>query len=628
MQVSNDLGSNPLAAQACSAPSADAREQVLRRMALNYEAILQTASIGIAFTRELYFEHVNPRLEDMFGWPRGTLAGQLSQVVFPSKADFDELFSYTQPLLMQGLAVDFERELARRDGSLFRGHIRANSVDPLRPRESGVIWIVEDITEHHRSVQELQRVRDELEMRVRERTDALARANEHLLNEIAERRVAECRIRHLAHHDSLTGLPNRRLLEQRVGEALTQARQRGRGCAVVFLDLDRFKTINDSLGHGVGDGLLKAVARRLAEVVRPTDTVARVGGDEFVLLLADIAGADDAVHVAERVLERLSQPYRIERHSLRITPSIGIALSPRDGDEAETLLGHADAAMYHAKAQGRQCFQFFTENVLRSSSQRLQMENELHGAVLHGELRLHYQPRIELARGTLSATEALVRWQHPEKGLVSPGEFIPLAEETGLIHAIGDWVLREACRQQRLWRDRGLPVKPVAVNLSAQQFRSRDLHDSIRRILSDARLPAHLLELEITESTLMHNTGETLDTLQRLASSGVKISIDDFGTGYSSLAYLKRFPVDLLKIDRSFVRDIHTDPDDAAIVRAIIGLAKSLGLQVVAEGVETREQANFLNATGCDEVQGFLFGRPMPPEGVEQYIAGVCTMPV
>jgi len=250
----------------------------------------------------------------------------------------------------------------------------------------------------------------------------------------------------------------------------------------------------------------------------------------------------------------------------------------------------------------------------------LQMENELHGAVLHGELRLHYQPRIELARGTLSATEALVRWQHPEKGLVSPGEFIPLAEETGLIHAIGDWVLREACRQQRLWRDRGLPVKPVAVNLSAQQFRSRDLHDSIRRILSDARLPAHLLELEITESTLMHNTGETLDTLQRLASSGVKISIDDFGTGYSSLAYLKRF--------RSAVPDIPSAPADAAMVRAIIGLAKSLGLQVVAEGVETREQANFLTATGCDEVQGFLFGRPMPPEGVEQYIAGVCTMPV
>ncbi|MGD9943358.1 MAG: EAL domain-containing protein [Burkholderiaceae bacterium] len=620
-----DLDHSPFSSPAQPPSSGD--ESAQQRMLLKYEAILQNASIGIAFTRDRRFEHVNPRFEEMFGWPVGSLGGQLSQVVLPSRAAYEALLDYARPLLQRGRTVDFEHDLVRRDGHVFRGRIRAKAIDPAQPREGGTIWIIEDVSGYHRSLQELKRVRDELELLVHERTEALERANAHLLSEIAERQVAEGRVRHLAHHDSLSGLPNRHLLEHRLEDALRQSRPRGRACAVVVLDLDRFKAVNDSLGRTVGDALLRAVARRLCEVVRPTDTVARVGGDEFVLLLADIGGADDAVGVVERVLEQLVQPYQLDRHTLRITPSIGIALSPRDGDDAATLIGRADAAMYHAKAQGRQCFQFFSERVLQSSAQRLQMEGELHDAVRRGELLLHYQPRFELVGGTLSAVEALVRWRHPVRGLISPAEFIPLAEETGLIHAIGDWVLREACRQQRSWLDRGLPVKPLAVNLSAQQFRSRDLHESVGGVLAGAGLPAQLLELEITESTLMQNTEETLDTLRRLASSGVKISIDDFGTGYSSLAYLKRFPVDLLKIDRSFVRDIHTDPDDAAIVRAIVGLARSLGMAVVAEGVETAEQARFLRAAGCDEVQGFLFGSPMLPDEVERYMGGAHGIP-
>jgi diguanylate cyclase (GGDEF)-like protein/PAS domain S-box-containing protein len=591
------------------------------QLLLQYEAILENASIGIAFTRDQRFEHVNPRFEEMVGWPHGALAGQQGSVVWPSQEAYVAIGRRVGPLLARGQSADFEHEIARRDGGTFIARIRAKAVDPLQPVHGGTIWIVEDITEHRHAVEALRRAHDELEKRVRERTEALARANSRLRDEIAVRETAERRIRHLAHHDVLTGLPNRRLLHKRLDQALVAARRSGQSVAVIFVDLDRFKTINDSLGHTVGDALLGAVATRLTELLRPGDTVSRVGGDEFVLVLGSACGADDAAAVSQRLLEHLSQPYECSGYSLRVTPSLGISLFPGDGEDAPMLLSRADAAMYQAKSAGRRCFRFFTEDVQRASTLRLQLENELHGAIARGELQLHYQPRFDLLDGTLCAVEALVRWQHPQRGMISPAEFIPLAEDTGLIQPIGDWVLREACRQQRRWRDIGLGAWPMAVNLSARQFGSRDLAESIRAIVAEAGIEPRALEIELTESALMHDTGQTLDTLRSLAALGIRMSIDDFGTGYSSLAYLKRFPVHLLKIDRSFVRDIATDADDATIVRAIAGLARSLGLRVVAEGVENQEQVRFLKDIGCDEGQGFLFAPPMPAPAFERRFA-------
>ena len=603
-------------------------ERSLRQTLLKYQAILENASIGIGFTREQRFEHVNPRFEEMVGWPQGTLAGQPGHVVWRTRQDYAAIGAHVGPLLARGQPVDFEHEVVRRDGSSFLGRIRAKSIDPTHPTKGGTIWIVEDITEQRRSAEALRRAHDELEIRVRERTEALAEANTRLRAEIVERETAERRIRHLAHHDALTGLPNRRLLHKRLDDALAAAREGNGSPAVIFIDLDRFKTINDSLGHAVGDELLKAVARRLTEALRPGDTVSRVGGDEFVLILGDAAGVEDATAASDRLLDRLSRPYEISGHSLRVTPSLGISLFPRDGDDAQTLLSRADAAMYQAKAEGRHCSRFFVEQVQRTSTHRLHLESELHGAIARGELLLHYEPRFDLAAGTLCAVEALVRWRHPQRGMISPAEFIPLAEETGLIQPIGEWVLGEACRQRRLWQERGFAMGSVAVNLSAQQFRIRNLADSVRRIVDAAGIDPATLEIEITESTLMHDTAQTLETLKALAALGIRISIDDFGTGYSSLSYLRRFPVHLLKVDRSFVHDVPGNADDATIVRAIAGLARNLGLRIVAEGIENQEQMRFLQEVGCDEGQGFLFAPPMPADELERRFAHRCALPV
>ncbi len=612
----------PLELLAKNAPETRLREErSLRQSLLKYETILDNASIGIAFTRDQRFEHANPRFEELLGWPRGALAGQPGHVVWSSRREHTAISAFVGPLLARGQSADFEHEIARRDGSTFLARIRAKSADPTHPTRGGTIWIVEDITEERRSVEALRRAHDELEIRVRTSNEALAQANARLRDEIAERESAERRIRYLAHHDVLTGLPNRRLLHKRLEQAVVSARDGGRSAAVIFIDLDRFKTINDSLGYAVGDALLRAVALRLTDTLAPADTVARVGGDEFVVVPGDATGADEATAVSGRLLECLSQPYEITGYSLRVTPSIGISVYPRDGEDAETLLSRADAAMYHAKAEGRQCFRFFTERVERSSTQSLQLENELHAAVTRGELVLHYQPRFDLSRRGFVAVEALVRWQHPRRGMIGPAEFIPLAEETGLIHPIGEWVLGEACRQQRHWHERGFVPGSIAVNLSARQFRSPELADTVRRIVEDAGVDPRTIEIEITESTLMHDGGQALATLQALAALGIRISIDDFGTGYSSLSYLKRFPVHLLKIDRSFVRELPANTDDATIVRAIAGLAASLGLRVVAEGIETEDQLRFLQGVGCDEGQGFLFAPPMPAGELERRFA-------
>ncbi|MBL8475521.1 MAG: EAL domain-containing protein [Methyloversatilis sp.] len=410
--------------------------------------------------------------------------------------------------------------------------------------------------------------------------------------------------------DPLTGLANRHMLTDRLGHALAEAQRLDRVAGVLMLDLDRFKTVNDSLGHSQGDLLLQEVAGRLGRCVREGDTVARLGGDEFVVVLADMADADHIVPVARKILCALAAPVEVGLQVLSVTTSLGIAVFPRDGATADALLQHADTAMYRAKDQGGNAMAFFTPEMMQAMVERLQVEAGLRRALDQGELRLHFQPIIDARSGQVTSAEALVRWQDPQRGLVSPMQFIPIAEETGLIVPIGEWVLREACRQVQIWRTLGLGDIPVAVNLSARQFSVPSLDESVAQALADSQCPASLLHLEITESSIMEHVDQALETLHRLAALGVHLTIDDFGTGYSSLSKLKQFPVRTLKIDRSFIHDIEVDASDDVLVDAILALAQKLGLRTVAEGVETRAQVAFLEKRGCDAYQGFLFSRP------------------
>lgn len=435
-----------------------------------------------------------------------------------------------------------------------------------------------------------------------------------ILNDVTDRVNYETQLQHLASHDELTGLANRHLLADRLGQAITYACRSHRLVAVMLLDLDRFKVVNDSLGHGTGDSLLKVVADRLSACARPGDTVARLGGDEFVVVMADVAQENDVAHLVRKVLDVLAQDIRVMGHDVVATASLGIALYPRDGEEAETLLKHADVAMYRAKEMGRNSFQFYTPEMNARTLQRLELEGLLRRALERNELVLLYQPKVELEHGRVVGAEALIRWRHPRLGMVSPAEFIPLAEETGLIVPIGDWVIQEACKQLRKWQDEGMAAIGVAVNLSARQFGQEDLPKVVAQALRLSGVDARCLELELTESAVMKEPQRAVTTLIELKRIGVRLSLDDFGTGYSSLNYLKRFPIDALKIDQSFVRDIPADPDDAAIAVAVISLAHGLRLGVVAEGVETEEQLAFLRRHGCDEMQGYYFSRPLPAD--------------
>jgi diguanylate cyclase (GGDEF)-like protein/PAS domain S-box-containing protein len=441
-----------------------------------------------------------------------------------------------------------------------------------------------------------------------------------ICRDIRARLAIEEKVSYLAQFDTLTELPNRNLFQDRLTQALALAHRNGRPMAVLFIDLDRFKQVNDTLGHGAGDLLLRQAAGRLRSSVRSSDTVARLGGDEFAAILNELAKPGDAGLVAQKIIDVFRRPFDLEGKETHVTASVGVTLYPTDGDNAEMLVTNADAAMYRAKEEGRSNFQYFTQDMNERARQRGELEAALRRALERDEFRLFYQAKAELATGKISGFEALLRWQHPERGIVSPGEFIPVLEETGLIAEAGEWVLRTACAQIKAWQEAGVKVPPVAVNLSARQFMQKNLEDAVRRILLDARVDPSLIEFEITESLLMHDPAGAARTLHLLKESGVRLSMDDFGTGYSSLGYLKRFPIDTLKIDRTFVRDLSTDADDATLTRAIIHLAQNLRLKVVAEGVETEEQLAFLRANGCDEMQGFLFARPAPAEECERML--------
>jgi len=431
------------------------------------------------------------------------------------------------------------------------------------------------------------------------------------LTDISQQKQAAAHIHHLAYFDALTGLANRRLLELRGEQAITHAGRDQHRLAVLFLDLDRFKTINDSLGHLAGDELLRTVAERLRGCVRDADTVARLGGDEFVVLLAELSGREDAALVARKIIDVLARPTRIENQELSVTASVGISLYPADGNDFATLVKNADVALYKAKDEGRNTFQFFEAAMSAQSLERLLLENALRGALDRDELVLYFQPQEDITTGLVVGAEALLRWRHPAMGLLEPNEFIRLAEESGMISAIGEWVIKTVCQHLATWRSDGVPCTTIAVNISALQFK-RDLAPVVLKALEESAIPSRLLELELTESLLMSSAEESIKTLEELHAMGVALSIDDFGTGYSSLSYLKRFPIHKLKIDHSFIRDIPGDPNDEAITRTIVGLANNLHLRVIAEGVETQAQADFLHAIGCHQMQGAHVARPMP----------------
>src|SRR5665213_56992 len=451
-----------------------------------------------------------------------------------------------------------------------------------------------------------------------------------------ERSRAKARIEYLAYYDTLTGLPNRQLFVREVGRAIRAAKRTGHMMALLYLDLDRFKRINDNLGHSVGDALLQNVARRLELSVRPSDVVALpgvqayhnqarvacVGGDEFVVLLTGLTEEAQSTSVANRIQQALAEPFDCRGHRFVVTPSIGIALYPKDATDIEDLLVKADMAMYQAKDQGRNGHAFYGESMAVRSLGRLELENDLRRAFEAGEFQIYYQPKLDLASGAIIGVEALLRWHHASRGWIAPDMFIPVAEETGLILALGDWVIREACKQLHAWANDGLGHLTIAVNVSVQQFAREDFVDSVLRALWQYGIKPQQLELEITESLLMRNVDDTTENMKRFSAAGLRLSIDDFGTGYSSLGYLRQFPVDALKIDRSFVKDLHCSDDDAAICAAIIAMARELKLKVIAEGVENVEQLEFLRSHKCDQVQGYLVGAPMPVADLQSLLSG------
>ena len=587
-------------------------DDALKALTHQQQLILDHAMVGIVFLHDRQVTSCNRRFAEMLGYEPGELAGKSTSTWYPDKARWKEAGSYYSEILSRGQSFRAEIELVRKDGKRIWCDVRSKAIAP-DDLSQGSIWIMMDISERKAHEQALLQAHQALEQRVEERTHELKQVVANLHHEIEERKLAEERIRHLAQHDGLTGLPNRSLFEHRLEEQIRLAGLRGTRLAVLFIDLDRFKHVNDSLGHHEGDLLLKSLAERLSQSVSGKRTLARIGGDEFVIMLPNIQSQQDVEELVTQLQTALQPTVHIGLHELRISCSTGIALFPDDGVTPQTLIQHADSAMYRAKANGRNRFQFYNHQLDREQLERVELENALFHALKHQELELHYQPQVDISSGRIDGAEALIRWNRPGHGMVSPGCFIPLAEECGLIGDIGNWVLEQACAQMQRWQQLGIKLR-VSVNLSALQLEGPDFCDLVADCLQRHALAPDQLELELTESILMKHVDQTIARLEQLDHMGVHLSIDDFGTGYSSLSYLKRFPLDKLKIDQSFVRDITIDQDDAVICRTIISMAETLNLKVTAEGVEQPEQLALLAEFGCHQYQGYLFSRPLPAD--------------
>ena len=550
-----------------------AAEEAVRESEVRYRLLFERNAAGVCVaSRNGQIEDCNETFASMLGYSRRELIGGRLNEVYWRPADREELERMLRDV---NTLNSVETELRRKDGTR--------------------LWIVQNLT--------MDGVRIHMTM-----------------VDISDRKRAEEQIEFHAYHDVLTALPNRKLFMDRLIQNLTHCRRSNKSLAVMFIDLDRFKSINDTLGHTAGDEVLLEMARRLASCVRSDDTVARLGGDEFSIVLAELRMPEDAGRVAEKIITAVSRPVMIGGVPIEISASIGIALYPNDGADAESLLRNADGAMYRAKEAGRNTYSLCTDEMKQRAIERLTLETRLRKAIMEEHLVLHYQPQVSLDRLRVIGVEALVRWNDPDHGLVYPASFIPLAEESRLILPIGDWVLRTACEQMRTWREQGVDVPHVAVNLSARQFQQHDLIERVSRVLSDTGLDPKSLEIEITETTAMANAEATMDVLHGLRELGVSIAIDDFGTGYSSLNYLKRFPITTVKIDRAFVRDLATSEGDAAIVNAVIGIARSLRVRVIAEGVEDEEQLTFLRRNGCDAAQGYYFSRPVNSDTIAELL--------
>jgi diguanylate cyclase (GGDEF)-like protein/PAS domain S-box-containing protein len=556
----------------------------LRRAEEKYRAIFEDAVVGIfQITPDGRPVSINRALAHMHGF-------DTPEQLMAEVSDVADLF--VDPDRMH----EYRRTLAE------EGVVRAAEVQVLR-RDRTKKWVLANMRA------------------VRDADDAIVLL-EGTIEDITDRKLAEERVQFLAYYDALTGLPNRSLLHDRLERALAGARRRQEKVALLFLDLDRFKVINDSLGHSVGDLLLQEVAERLRKWARAQDTVARIGGDEFLIALTAVKDAPDAAVAAERIMDAMAPEFAIQGRSFTVTCSIGISIYPDHGADGETLIKNADSAMYSAKDSGRNAFRFFTDDMNSQAVERLTLEHSLRVALDRKELFLEYQPQLDVATGQIIGFEALIRWRHPDLGLVRPDKFIPVAENSGLIVPIGEWVLRTACATARAWQQQGLPAVPVAVNVSAVQFGQEGFRQLVRRVLRETSLSPEYLELELTESLLLSNADVTFRILQELKAMGVTLAIDDFGTGYSSLSYLRQFPVSKLKIDRSFVHNVALNPDDAAITAAIISMAKSLNLKVIAEGVENEAQMSFLRDHHCDEIQGYYFSKPLMAEDAAQRLRG------
>ncbi len=538
---------------------------------------LESSLNGVMITSSTQLDHpivyVNPAFERISGYTAEEVIGLSGRFLVRDDLNQRGLSSIREALRNQHEAHAILRNY-RKDGTLFWNEL---FIAPVREKDGSA-------TTHFVSI----------------------------LNDVSERISYEQQLEFHANHDALTGLANRNLLNDRITQALAQARVDNLLAGVLLLDLDRFKLVNDGFGHSPANELLKSVAQRLMQSVRDTDTVARLGGDEFVVVISRLQSADDLSLVAGKILRSLSQPFIMEGKEIFVTASIGAALYPRDGDHGEILLRNADVAMYRVKEHGRNNYRFYTPEMTHMAIDRLDMEGNLRRALERDELIVYYQPLIDIPSGHIVGAEALIRWQHPRIGMIQPNEFIPLAEETGLIIQLGQIVLRQVCADIKTWQASGLSSVRISINLSAREFRQDDLSATIRKVLDETSVDGNLLTFELTESMVMHDVENTLETLLELKKLGAKISLDDFGTGYSSLSYLKRFPIDTLKIDRSFVRDIHEDGDDAAIAHAVIAMAHKLGINVIAEGVECRAQLDLLRQFDCNQMQGYYFSRPVP----------------